>query len=738
MLSSLLVLGEQMLNDVSFKKFAVISLSLFLAFNGSIALDHLNLGVPLTRQVFGFLFLTFIPGYTILRILRVHKIDGVEALLYAVGLSLFYIMLIGVAINLTYPIIGIKEPIMLKQLLTTFNATYLLLLGLAYIKDKHHWISKSTNGVEFKDVLTPQVLILMLLPILAIWGAKIVNITGNSSLLIFMLFLIALTPVSILLKGKKTYLTWTIWILTISLLYGSDFGTSWYYIWGYDINWEYYLSHLTLTNKIWSGTNPSIVGISEGGALNVNTALSVVILNPFYSILLSLSPVIIFKMFYPFIFSLVPVALYKAYNHFLEKIESFLAVFFFISFSTFFVEMLSLARQQIAELYLALIILLIFTKKLNRTTKKTFLFIFGFGLIISHYGTTWLFLISLTGGWAIYSFLYIGEQKKFLLRKIYIGIFITTAITYYIVVSNSSVFNTVVFVGNLILSSIHEMFTPKAQAFYLVTKQVSDLHKLGKYVYLTTQGLIGIGILWLLFNYKKTNVNREFAALTFVWFAYEIASIAVPYFSNALGVSRVFHLTLFFLAPFEVIGGIAVFKFLQGLVKVQLSKSTILRVLSVFLAVYLLFTSNVIYKIANDPPYYGYLGKEVSVPRWTDSEIVSGLWIEGHRDNNPVYADEHRVLLFLGLLGQPIKSHMLLINPEGDIVQPKGILEYYLFLGSWNIKNKRLNVRVSSLDRGERIELPIETLEIFNMLLQSNKIYSSQNAQYYLYGNSLR
>jgi len=89
--------GERMLNDISFRKFAVVSLSVFLAFNGSIVLDYLNIGIPMIRQISGFLFLTFIPGYTILRILRIHRIDKVESLLFAVGLSLVYIMTVGVA-----------------------------------------------------------------------------------------------------------------------------------------------------------------------------------------------------------------------------------------------------------------------------------------------------------------------------------------------------------------------------------------------------------------------------------------------------------------------------------------------------------------------------------------------------------------------------------------------------------------------------------------------------------------
>ncbi|XRO76034.1 DUF2206 domain-containing protein [Methanocaldococcus sp. 28A] len=717
------------LNEWGFKKFVIISLSLLLVFDGLIILDEIGLNIPIIRQVTGFLFLTFIPGYTILRILRINKIDRIEALLFATGLSLLYIMIIGLFMDIFYPMIGIKRPISLIPLLITFNITFILFLILAYFKDKTYINNKNNmNLILFKDILNPYVLGLLILPILGIGSAYFFNITGDSSLIMLTFLLIIIIPIYVIYSKKTRYLTWTIWILTISLLYVSDFGTSWNYIWGYDINGEYYLAHLVLTHGYW---DPNVV------LNNYNSVLSVVLLNPIYSIFLNLSQIMVFKIIYPLIFSLVPVGLYRTYCYFLRKKESFLATFFFISLSTFFIEMLAVARQQIAELYLMLLILLIFTRNLNYNTKKIFLIMFGFGLVISHYGTVWLFIISLIIGWIVYSILYPEEKKELLLNGRCIIIFIIITLLYHILVSRSSVFDTIVQTGNIILNSIYDVFTPKAQGFYFIIRHLSLLHNIGKYIYLITQGFIGIGILWLFFNYKKTKINKEYVALTFVWFAYDVAGIVVPYFANALNASRLYQLTLFFLAPFEVIGYIAVFRFLQKVTKIQLNNQVILKFFTVFLVIYLVFTSGLIYKVANDPPYPGYLGKEVSCARWTNSEIMAGLWIKEYKNNNSIYADFDRVPLFLGLLGQSVDNHMLLINSENNIVQPKKTsYGYYLFLGSWNIENKKLNFMVIPIGRGQKEELPIKTPEIFNMLLHSNKIYSSQNAQYYIFTSS--
>ena len=66
------------LNDLKFKKFAIYSISILLAYNSSIVLEYMGINILFLRQITGFLFLTFIPGYTSLRILKIHKIGGIK------------------------------------------------------------------------------------------------------------------------------------------------------------------------------------------------------------------------------------------------------------------------------------------------------------------------------------------------------------------------------------------------------------------------------------------------------------------------------------------------------------------------------------------------------------------------------------------------------------------------------------------------------------------------------------
>jgi len=62
------------------KNFSVQYSSSDLAMWGVIGLDVVGLQIPILRQLIGFIYLTFIPGIIILRILKLHKLEIGRAL----------------------------------------------------------------------------------------------------------------------------------------------------------------------------------------------------------------------------------------------------------------------------------------------------------------------------------------------------------------------------------------------------------------------------------------------------------------------------------------------------------------------------------------------------------------------------------------------------------------------------------------------------------------------------------
>ncbi|MDH5696700.1 MAG: hypothetical protein OEZ00_08925, partial [Dehalococcoidia bacterium] len=118
-------------NDWEIKKCLALCLALLLATLGLIGLD-----LPGLRQLVGLLFLAFVPGILILRILKIHHIGVIESLLYSVGLSLAFVMATGVVVNFALPPLGISHPITLFPLMGAVAIFSLILCFVAYKRDK--------------------------------------------------------------------------------------------------------------------------------------------------------------------------------------------------------------------------------------------------------------------------------------------------------------------------------------------------------------------------------------------------------------------------------------------------------------------------------------------------------------------------------------------------------------------------------------------------------------------------
>ena len=125
----------------------------------------------------------------------------------------------------------------------------------------------------------------------------------------------------------------------------------------------------------------------------------------------------------------------------MTKKIAFLSTFFFMSFFTFYKEMLGLARQMIAELYFVLLMLLLFDKKIDLIKKRILLMIFSLALIFSHYSTSYIYIFYVFFTWF---FSLLMKNKNSILSGTYVALLFTAAFSWYIYVSASSPFITIV------------------------------------------------------------------------------------------------------------------------------------------------------------------------------------------------------------------------------------------------------------------------------------------------------
>ncbi len=371
------------MNDWKFSRFIKLIIAVQLLTLLFVVINLKGINIPIISQFTGFIYLTFVPGFLILRVLRIHKIGNVKSLLYSVGLSIVSVMFLGFIVDMGLPLVGIYNPLSTLPLISALTVYVIILSFLSYVRDKDF---DDPGLLDTHDLLSPVFIFLCLIPFMAIFGSYTMNLYHNNIISMILLALIAFIFILVILNRipQKMYL-FTIWIISISLLYMSSLISP--YIWGWDIQNEYYLANLVINYSYWNYMLPDAY----------NSMLSIVILSPVYSMITGLNLDYVLKIVFPFIFSLVPLGLYKIFRTQTQNTKiAFMSVFLFISFNTFYIELVSLTREMTAELFLILLLLLFLDRKF-KSNLLVLVIAFTMGLVVSHYSTAYYFIVAFIG-----------------------------------------------------------------------------------------------------------------------------------------------------------------------------------------------------------------------------------------------------------------------------------------------------------------------------------------------------
>ncbi|PXF61273.1 MAG: hypothetical protein C4B59_04795 [Candidatus Methanogaster sp.] len=736
------------MNDWDIGKFLKVVLTIQLAVWGAIGLDVAGLQIPILRQFIGFIYLTFVPGILILRILKLHKLGNIETLLYTVGLSVASVMFIGLFMNVVYPFFGISRPISITPLIITISILVLILCIISYVRDKDY---SNPSFIDVGEILSPPVLFLCLIPFLAIFGTYLVNFHHNNIILMLLIVILALIAVLIGFDKfiPKNLYPLAVFVTAISLLYHSSLISMYLVEWA-DLAGEYWISNTVVMNSIW---DPTIYS-------TCNAMLSLVMLAPIYSVISYMSIAWVFKIIYPLLFSLVPLGLYRVFQKQTNEKISFLSCFFFMSMFTFYVAMLGLNRQQIAELFLVLLILSMIDENIDKTHRSFLFIVFGVSLAVSHYALSYIYMACLIAAWLLLALAENHEIQKMrdnlhhkfsrykdgklagnpisskrknrTISSTFILIFVVFTLTWYMYVSNSSAFNAAVSICGHIVSSIFtEFLDPGATQgldIILMTPE-TPLGYLNKAVHFTTQFFIAVGIVVSLLKWKERDFNAEYFAFSIPFFGMCIASIIVPHFAASINTTRLYHIILLFLAPFCVIGGMWMLRVLSMSVRASWTSKSVrnsLRELYIFFVIYLFFNSGLIYEIAGNPSSFSLNQTAVNCPHFELQEVDAATWLTDNKVANIIaYSDLYNSYLF-----QMLTGHLSPLQGTDEVITPTAYRAYF-FLGKENIidGNIRLNDPMNS--RMNYTLAPLQNLTFYNTLLNSNKIYNNGNAQVY-------
>jgi uncharacterized membrane protein len=345
------------------------------------------LDIPVLRQLFGFVFLTFVPGFFLLYILKLHKLDSVEKIVLSVGLSVAFLMLFGLVVNGSLLAVGYARPLSTTSLLISFGTATIVLAIIAYVRNKGITLSFSNfklNTGEKAFLIVPA-----LLPLLSIAGMRLMNLTDSNALLMALLFLIPAYVIFISFSNrkvsKKVYPA-AIFLIGISLLLMYSLRSN--HIIAGDTHKEYFMLLATLDNLHWS----------QLGFGTLDACLSITLMPAIYQAFLNINPEFLFKLIFSLMASILPLVVYLLSKKYIGSFYGFLASVFFMSQIVFLWTPIY-SRAVIAALFFALAIWVLFHDGISEFSKRALFIVFVASIIVSHYGVTYATFSALLLSW---------------------------------------------------------------------------------------------------------------------------------------------------------------------------------------------------------------------------------------------------------------------------------------------------------------------------------------------------
>ena len=720
-------------------------------------LSSLGFNIPVIRQVTGFIFVTLVPGTLILTILRIRNLGKIKALLFSIGLSLTFLMFMGAFVNMFLPYLGVNKPISSSPIISTLGVSTILLFIIAFLRARGS-VSSPTLSVDspkpsFSVIIF---LFLILLPLLGVLGAILVNWQSSNLILLILLPLVALIPICVGFNKVIPKSMWPLALVSISLTLLLLEAMISHYLNGWDIHEEYYYQGLVIANGHWDWSIPA----------TINAMLSVTLLGPIFSFVLKINGMWVLKIVYPILYSLVPLALFEVYKQYWGIKKAFFGAFLFMAVGSFLSQMLYLGRQEIAEIYFSLLILLIVNENLSRKHKLILAIVFVTSLIVSHYALTDISIALFGVAWLLILLSKIklfrnlnenfiaklpfnsvkataDKSKKTLelsmMNQYLLLYFAVFTVVWYFFVASGAALKEIGFVWNFIYSKLNDFKIFNSRGPLITASlgmdyaQTSILGKVFRIVQYVIELSIALSIFNMIFKHRLSNRKGEYQALAAASGLMLFACIAIPYFSQYFDATRFFGISLLVLSPFCISGIEDVFKGIVWALKLVLSKSGhfflkpafLYSIILLFLIPLYLFNTGYIFEITKTKYIAGQIPTSVALSDYrVDStvynfdEAVAALWLNKYtNDQITVYGDAYAN----NFLRDYFYNRVVILPVNISQMASQN----YLYLRPWNIDKDELALSTSN---GTLVEENISNIpNLVEQIKNENILYSNGN-----------
>jgi uncharacterized membrane protein len=694
----------------------------------------IGLNLPVFRQIIGFIYLTFVPGYILLNLLKLKDTKIVDVVLFSVGLSTAFLMFVGFFVNELLLFAGISKPLSTIPLEITLGVTTLFLFLVGY-NHEILGIFSSWRGhisISKKDLLKSSILLLPV--VFSVIGALYVSFPSISipfvSLMVIIIVLLFMS--SGLSRKFMPTMFYPLMIFAISIALALHILLISQHIIGYDAQLEYQIFKLTVNRGYWA-LIPTSYGLAP---LNFNSMLSVTVLPSIYSALLNIDGEVLFKTLYPFVFSLVPLVLYRVYEQQIGKTSSLLSTLFLISSPLVFygVGPLSLDRQIVAMFFLVLSMLVLLDKMMTIGKRRMLFLIFGVALTVSHYSTSYLFL-------GLIFFAYAASRIKGKNNRVLNGPMILSLSTFAFVwygFTESPLAT--------LTNFLYQMYSRFFQDIYSTTARSADVfepHSILTFasafnwaLFVVVHSLISIGILVTIFKPLKAKFDPTYRILLIMSSVVLFLSLAVPNVAPALNFSRFYQLSLLFLAPCFVLGGRVFVDGFASLLRWTTHRShfanadqieTVL-VCAVLVSYFLSQSGFINYVTKAAPQSYALdFSRFVSSKDMRSKAAFYSAYIPEQNFFSATWLSRHAALV--SIVYADFDSHQTVLFNCGSIFMQ------YLPLSNSTVPVRNSFIYLSSLNVGDGVINTDYTVKLFNtseispILKQNDLIYSNGNGE---------
>ena len=520
-----------------------------------VAMLCILLDIPVLRQILALPMLLVLPGLLILYLLKLDRCTTIEKIVLIVGMSAAFLMIFGVIFDVLLLELGYDKPLQTKTFVPAFSCALIVLTAAVYRVNRQALLSFAfplrINAMGRQILLLP-----VMLPLLAIFGMRLLNNSDANGLVLIFLGLI---PVSVILltifSRDITEDTYPIALLIIAGALLSMFALRSEHILGHDVHTEYYMFTQTTSSWHWHWNETSFLDYPR-----LNSCLSLTILPTAFQSMLDVSwSEYLFKFVYVLICSFSPLVVYIIAARYVRPVYAFLAGMFFSS-QLVFIHAAGSPRTDIAIFFFALCIMVLFNRSIPESTRTVLFGIFMAALVVSHYSTTWVALAILV---AVY-LMGLAMKNHIPVRKIsieHILLAILLVVFWYGIVNKDVISSGSGFIQGAI-DSFDQFFSPESRSSdvgELAGQGIASrslLDNVHLIVVWATLICLAVGIIGTLVKREQlimshqsrgsvtppihSRLEIEFYFVIVSCAAILAAAVIIPYFSEGYGIQRSF------------------------------------------------------------------------------------------------------------------------------------------------------------------------------------------------------